>query len=642
MKNKKLFYGLFLAGVFVLTSGLSYAFFSSTIQGNDKAETLSVSTTELKLNFTDGKYVELIEAMPGSSVTKTFSVENTGGDTGYYKINWQQFNNNIGSDELQVEFTCKSYKGSTESGTCSSLTREAAYNRDLKSNIEIASGIRHEYTLKLTFMDTNQNQNDNQGKSFSGVLRVEGDEAGWENGCTNNNSLRCKILSDNTLTSDSSIDFTKISSPTNGQGLYRDDKYGDSENYYFRGGSFCAYTDYLSENYNGTKCTTAGGTWDGTTYKCNLDLSKTTCESKGFTWYELKNNVKFGDYYWKIIRVDDNGDVRLLYNGNATNARGTNAHVGTSPYRSGRNGDNTYVGYMQASTPAEYKEGISGNRSGWSESNSTTLKMSKTYTFNKTTGQFTLGTTVNGSYTDDFIGYYLCEGGNNTTCSYLFQIVTTGVSSTSGNKMIKTMKLVNSYFTTIKKQAASNEIDSNIKTYNENWYTNTSNLSALASKISSNSGYCNDRMTTQTKDGGIGFKETTYDSKYRIYDLRKPSFKCTNESNDLFTLSSNTYGNKKLSAPVGLITADELAYAGSLYYNYNFQVYTHSGYWYWTLSPTIFSGGLSYSSYLYSNSYFSGSDSYYNSGVRSVVSLNSTALVSGGSGTLADPYIIEG
>ena len=640
MKNKKILYGMFLIFMFILVTGLTYAFFSQTITGNDVAETINVTTTELKLNFTDGKYIELKEAMPGDSITKTFSVENTGTEIGYYKINWQEFNNKINDDELQVEFTCKSYKGSTESGTCSNLTREAAYNRDLKSNIEIASGIRHEYTLKLTFMDTNQNQNDNQGKSFSGVLRVEGDEAGWENGCTNNNSLRCKILSDNTLTSDSSIDFTKISSPTNGQGLYRDDKYGDSENYYFRGGSFCAYTDYLSENITGSKCTAAGGTWDGSTYKCNLDLSKTTCESKGFTWYELKNNVKFGDYYWKIIRIDDNEDVRLLYNGNATNARGTNAHVGTSPYRSGKNGDNTYVGYMQASTLAEYKEGVSGNRSGWSESNSTTLKMSKTYTFNKSTGEFTLGTTVNGSYTDAFKNYYLCDGGGSTTCTYLFQIVATEKTSANVNK-IKTMKVVNSYFTTSKKQVASNEINSDIKTYNENWYTNTSNLSTLASMISSNAGYCNDRMTTQTKDGGIGFKETTYDSAYRVRTLKQPSYKCTNESNDLFTLSSNTYGNKKLSAPVGLITADELAYAGSLYYNYNFQVYTHSGYWYWTLSPSFFSFGLSNSSALTNDSDFGNGLSYNTYGVRPIVSLNSTALVSTGSGTLADPYIIS-
>ena len=542
MKDKKILYGMFLTFTFILVTGLTYAFFSLTTSGNDIAETISVTATELKLNFKDGKYIELKEAMPGDSITKTFSVENTGTETGYYKINWQEFNNKIDNDELQVEFTCKSYKGNTESGTCSNLTREAAYNRDLKSNIEIESGIRHEYTLKITFMDTNQNQNDNQGKSFSGVLRVEGDEAGWENNCTNNNSLRCKILSDNTLTSDNDIDFTKISSPTNGQGLYRDDKYGDSENYYFRGGSFCAYTDYLSENDTGAKCTAAGGTW--TDYKCNLDLSKTTCESKGFTWYELKNNVKFGDYYWKIIRIDDNGDVRLLYNGNSTNARGTDAQIGTAPF-SEKNGDNTYVGYMHAST------------------------------------------------LDDTIS---------------------------------------------KKQAASNEINSDIKTYNENWYTNTSNLSTLASMISSNVGYCNDRMTTQTKDGGIGSKETIYDTAYRVSE--QPSYKCTNESNDLFTLSSNIYGNKKLSAPVGLITVDELAYAGSLFSNYNFQVYTHSGYWYWTISPAFCSSGVAASFILKQTGDFSYNISYSDSGARPVVSLNSAALVSTGSGTLADPYII--
>ena len=639
MKNKKLFYGLFLVSVFVITSGLSYAFFSQTITGNDVAETINVTTTELKLNFIDGKYIELKEAMPGDSITKTFSVENTGTETGYYKINWQEFNNKIDNDELQVEFTCKSYKGSTESGTCSNLTREAAYNRDLKSNIEIASGIRHEYTLKITFMDTNQNQNENQGKSFSGVLRVEGDEAGWENDCTNNNSLRCKILSDNTLTSDSSIDFTKISSPTNGQGLYRDDKYGDSENYYFRGGSFCAYTDYLSENTTGAKCKAAGGTWSST-YKCNLDLSKDTCEAKGFTWYELKNNVKFDDYYWKIIRIDDNGDVRLLYNGNSTTARDADSQIGTSPYRSGRTGDNTYVGYMQASTLTEYKEGISGNRNGWSESNSTTLKMSKTYIFNKSTGEFTLGTTVNGSYTDAFKNYYLCDGGGSTTCTYLFQIVATEKTSANVNK-IKTMKVVNSYFTTSKKQAASNEINSDIKTYNENWYTNRSGLSTLASMISSNAGYCNDRMTTKTKDGGIGFKDSWYDGVYRVYDTHKPSYKCINESNDLFTLSSNTYGNKKLSAPVGLITADELAYAGEAYAAFNFQTYTKSGYWYWTITPTTFSSGLSYLAIKDSVGIFGNFYSTETSGVRPVISLNSSSLVQSGDGSISDPYIIS-
>ena len=204
------------------------------------------------------------------------------------------------------------------------------------------------------------------------------------------------------------------------------------------------------------------------------------------------------------------------------------------------------------------------------------------------------------------------------------------------------MKVVNSYFTTSKKQAASNEIDSNIKTYNENWYTNTSNLSTLASMISTNAGYCNDRMTTQTKDGGIGFKETKYDSAYRVLDLHKPSYKCTNESNDLFTLSSNTYGNKKLSAPVGLITADELAYAGSNWYQNNFQFYANSGSWHYTLSPFGFYGG---SAMIYVVWDYGGfDDTFSNSGsagVRPIVALNVRALVMLGDGSINNPYVIS-
>ena len=146
-------------------------------------------------------------------------------------------------------------------------------------------------------------------------------------------------------------------------------------------------------------------------------------------------------------------------------------------------------------------------------------------------------------------------------------------------------------------------------------------------------------MTTQTKDGGIGFIQTLYDSTYRLRVLYTPSFKCTNESNDLFTLNSNTYGNKKLSAPVGLITADELAYAGSLYYNYNFRVYTHIGGWWWALSPAAFYAGMIGYSGFNGNSYFNDR-TITTGGVRPVITLNTRALVMLGDGSISNPYVI--
>ena len=67
------------------------------------------------------------------------------------------------------------------------------------------------------------------------------------------------------------------------------------------------------------------------------------------------NNLILGDYCWKIIRINGNGTIRVIYNGLSTNntcvATGANTQIGTSMFSKAKN-DNTYVGYMQANTGA--------------------------------------------------------------------------------------------------------------------------------------------------------------------------------------------------------------------------------------------------------------------------------------------------
>ena len=60
------------------------------------------------------------------------------------------------------------------------------------------------------------------------------------------------------------------------------------------------------------------------------------------------NYVKFGDYYWRIIRINGDGTIRIIYDGTSAHTNGessTDRQVGTSVYNSSRN-DNAYVGYM--------------------------------------------------------------------------------------------------------------------------------------------------------------------------------------------------------------------------------------------------------------------------------------------------------
>ena len=63
------------------------------------------------------------------------------------------------------------------------------------------------------------------------------------------------------------------------------------------------------------------------------------------------NWVQFAGYYWRIIRINGDGSIRLIYNGTSTATTGTSTQIQTSAYNSTYN-DNAYVGYMYGSRGA--------------------------------------------------------------------------------------------------------------------------------------------------------------------------------------------------------------------------------------------------------------------------------------------------
>ena len=71
------------------------------------------------------------------------------------------------------------------------------------------------------------------------------------------------------------------------------------------------------------------------------------------------NYVKFAGFYWRIIRINGDGTVRVIYDGTSAHANGESSsdrQIGTTAFNSSYN-DNAYVGYMYgkagASTYAE-------------------------------------------------------------------------------------------------------------------------------------------------------------------------------------------------------------------------------------------------------------------------------------------------
>ena len=289
------------------------------------------------------------------------------------------------------------------------------------------------------------------------------------------------------------------------------------------------------------------------------------------------NYVKFANFYWRIIRINGDGTIRMIYAGTSAHTNGesgTDSRIGTSKYNVNYK-DNGYVGYMY--------------------------------------GNFTTPTNCS---TDD---------NNVTTC--------TGGST--------------SY-----EEAHANINDSTIKTYIDDWYnTYLSNYSyAIADTI-----YCNDRSVTPVESfasialtgAGKGTENTAYSGLTRGYISHNPSLKCVNK-NDRFTVKNNI-GNAKLTNPVGLISSDEVIMGGLTNYDIvngayiaNSDSYLTTDYWYWTLTPFAAAGGSSgvdlVGYVIFNRDLVVGGG---NGGVRPVVSLSSDAI-SGGNGTIDDPWIVVG
>ena len=193
-----------------------------------------------------------------------------------------------------------------------------------------------------------------------------------------------------------------------------------------------------------------------------------------------------------------------------------------------------------------------------------------------------------------------------------------------------------------------NTNNSTIKTYIDNWYKN--NLTAYTKYLSNDAVYCNDRnlASGQTYSTTKRFNYVSYERLGG--DTIAPTYNCTNMS-DAFSVNNTS---AKLDYPVGLMSIDELSYAGGeagtaldapyawYYTNVNGESITGSApswalspvYWYGSYSGVWGVGGSDYPGYL-DNGGVGGSFA-----VRPQVSLSSCNLISRGDGSANNPYVV--
>ena len=393
--------------------------------------------------------------------------------------------------------------------------------------------------------------------------------------------------------SDSTINFSAISSESNGRGLYvMNNTAGDDYPiYYYRG----AVTN---------------------------------------------NNAKFAGFCWKIVRTTETGGTKLIYNG-TPNANGQCVNTtGTATQLSSTSAFNTnthssaYNGYMYG-TAYERESG----------STSTSHVYGNTFTYEN--GTYTLSDTHAGV---DATHHYTCLS-SSTSCEsikyvYFVSSSTAYYITLTGGKSVEDAL----------EEMQTNTTNSTIKTAVDNWFNNTfktyfTNNSKDYNDYLEDTVWCNDRsMNTIDADGtgqytNNGWKpnggSTSNWLMYSSYGRMKagtPTLTCSNK-NDSFTVTESATGNGALDYPVGLLTADEIILAGGQNSsNSDYYLYTNQNWW--SMSPTIFDG-------VFAGGFFDSDSGTLSSGgrvdvefgVRPSISLKPGVKVAeGGDGTSATPY----
>ena len=299
--------------------------------------------------------------------------------------------------------------------------------------------------------------------------------------------------------------------------------------------------------------TTFTETNTGTLYKATESIAGSTPKDVYYFAGDAKNNwVKFAGFYWRIIRTNHDGSIRLLYSGTSHNT--TEGYIGESAFNTEVNSPK-YVGYMY------------------------------------------------------------------------------------GNEDVDLDK------------ARTNTNNSTIKTYIDNWYS--TNLSSYSKYISTEAVYCNDRELAPNQTYSTSTSSSFYYAPSgRLYTNKTPTYNCTN-SKDAFSGSNS---EAKLTYPIGLMTADEIAYAGgkgdtnltspyAWYYLNSANGSITGGTFSWLLSPYRWSGDYARVFSVYGSGNPGTLVSYVvvwtARGVRPAISLKTCTIWTSGNGAPETPYTIK-
>ena len=159
----------------------------------------------------------------------------------------------------------------------------------------------------------------------------------------------------------------------------------------------------------------------------------------------------------------------------------------------------------------------------------------------------------------------------------------------------------------------------------ENWYsTNIGSNNDYLKYVATGNYYC-EQAKVKYKDS-----YTSGNAVMTVYSSYIPDFKCITDGNGKGTVNSN----------IGLLTYDEVMYAGGYYNKSNSNYYLYNNDSSWMMSPNGFVNSYSLAWSISKSGNIFGNHVGNSRRLRSVINIKSDTMVSG-IGTSSDPYVIQ-
>ena len=627
--------GIILVTLMLL--GLTYAYFLTKIKGNTNDKSISVTTANLEIKYEDNNDIitgDKIE--PGTTLpTKVFTVINNGNMNVEYSVGLVNIINTFtNTEDVVYTITCKSYNKEgfnlgtdgtitgTENGTCSGVeeTEFPTLNSYIVTN-NIDVNIVHAYTMTVTYKETGIDQSIDMNKELSAKIDIFDPKS---------------LTIQGNVTNSSDNDYVLIHSKEQESQIL-------NGSYRFIGITPDTHTITI-KNRNTTD-----------TKSASLDVEKGTPSVSGskIIYDEDKNVADMG------ISISDSTvtlDITKIGNGKPT--------LGETILASAKKGGENRT--VMGSTVTEF----------------TSISGANERVLNNAPDDYGTSYYFRGNVKDNYVTFanktwrIVRINGDGSV-----RLALNDVAKDASGNVIKTVFNTNSddnayvgymYGTpgsTTYDATHKNINDSTIKKAVDKWYED--NLKTNYANYLSDTLFCNDKTLASDGIGGVGTQlgygtnNTYYASAERLQystgttdiTISKPTFKCAENANndysrftvDVATLSNGTKTNGDLKYPIGLLSADEVSFAGAHIMrksnsNYYLNQYESSVFILSPFSESLVSGIVNINEkVMILKGSIGGIWNYpvnFDLGFNVVINLKSDVAVASGDGTGSNPYTL--